>query len=452
MKNLKQIPDNLIFYRHSGLRVGFSGGADSTALLLLLLEWNFAPEQLECVHFDHGLRGQESCGDAKWCRDFCKKLGIKLTIVELKLLENKRNGSLEDIARNARLQWYKANDNGLPVVLAHHAGDVCETLLLKLARGGNATALSSLRPVRKLGNLTLLRPLLDFRKSELEAFLRQKNVHNWRIDSSNAAVDYHRNYLRNKLLCEWQNYHAPVIDGLQRSFECLSCDADFIESMARQILAELGEKLPRKTAVAFWKSLHPALMARVLPGYIREFAGSGELFLTHAMLKRFNDALRLAESSEKRLIELGNNCTFILKNNELEIVDQALETAENSAVSWQWQSRNSAVFSKWMLTAEVLEGAHELRGDGVFCFDAALMPEILLLQPRRGGELMQVWGSSEMRRVKHLLSGCRKKDDIFLLCKPDGEIILLGNWRRGVIAPVTADTVKTLKISVKYLD
>jgi hypothetical protein len=65
---------------------------------------------------------------------------------------------------------------------------------------------------------------------------------------------------------------------------------------------------------------------------------------------------------------------------------------------------------------------------------------------------MQVWGGSGFRRVKHLLSGCSKKDDIFLLCKSDGEIVLLGDWRRGVFAPVTADTVKTLKISVKHLD
>ena len=265
-------------------------------------------------------------------------------------------------------------------------------------------------------------------------------------------MDYHRNYLRNKLLDKWHKYHAPVLDGLQRSFECLSCDADFIESMAHQKLAELGEVLPCKTAVAFWKSLHPALLARVLPGYIKAFAASGEFFLSHAMLERFKSALNLAESSEKRLIELGENCTFVLKNSTLEIVDNSFESAESSDVAWQWQSSNCAVYNKWVLTAEVLEGAHDLRGEGVFCFDADLMPETLLLQPRRGGELMQVWGGSGFRRVKHLLSGCSKKDDIFLLCKSDGEIVLLGDWRRGVFAPVTADTVKTLKISVKHLD
>ena len=67
MKKAQIIPHFLVKYRSQKLRVGFSGGADSTALLLLLLKWGFAPDQLEAVHFDHGLRGEASTADGEWC-------------------------------------------------------------------------------------------------------------------------------------------------------------------------------------------------------------------------------------------------------------------------------------------------------------------------------------------------------------------------------------------------
>ena len=145
MKKAQIIPHFLEAYRAGKLRVGFSGGADSTALLLLLLKWWFVPQQLEAVHFDHGLRGSASTADGQWCRDFCAERGINFILVKLDLSRAVASGgSLEDAARNARLQWYRDNDDRSPIVLAHHAGDVQENMLLKLARGGNVSALTSL--------------------------------------------------------------------------------------------------------------------------------------------------------------------------------------------------------------------------------------------------------------------------------------------------------------------
>lgn len=451
MKNLKQIPDNLSFYRHRKLRVGFSGGSDSTALLLLLLQWGFAPEQLECVHFDHGLRGEASCADAGWCREFCAELKVKITVVELKLLEQQFSGSLEDNARRARMQWYMLNDDSSPVVLAHHADDADETLLLKLARGGNVSALNSLRFERRIGKLLLLRPLLPWRKRELEDFLRQQNVTLWRHDASNDENCFHRNYLRNKLLKDWQSYHAALRDGLQRSRAALADDADFIEQAAAEKLSSLGNSIPENTSVDFWRALHPALLARVLPGYLKRFSGTGEVILTHTMLANFQKVINLPDSHEKRLIGLPDKCFFELKNGKLKLVCQEMSAAGETVLLWHWQTQKQITYKCWQLTGELLGGKHDLREAGVFCFDAALMPENLLLQPRRGGELMQVWGSVGMRRVKHILVGKARKEEIFLLGDESGEIYLLGNLRRSIHAPVTADTEKTLKITVKEL-
>ena len=451
MKNLKQIPDNLKIYQAKKLRIGFSGGSDSTALLLLLLRWGFAPEQIECVHFDHGLRGKASSDDAAWCRDFCNSLKVKSTIVELDLLKKNISGSLEDAARNARLQWYLLHDDNSPVVLAHHADDADETLFLKLARGGNVSALSSLRFERKIGNLTLLRPLLPWRKSELEAFLREQNVYDWRHDASNESNSFHRNYLRNKLLKEWREYHAPLADGLQRSRQALALDAEFIESLAAEKLAGLGENLPRETPAEFWRSLHKALLARVLPGYLKNFCCDQSIVLTRTMLEHFQAAVNLPYSSEVRSIELGNGCFFEIKQDKLKLLEQKNERDLPDDINWNWRSEEAVTYGNWQIRSELLSGSHDVRGKGVFCFDAAAMPGTLQISPRRGGEQMQVWGSDKLRRVKHILTGNEQKNGIFLLKNEDGVIYLLGDLRRSIHAAVTEETAQTLKITVKEL-
>ena len=450
LKNLEQIPYILEKYRHQRLRVGFSGGADSTALLLLLLKWGWQPELLEAVHFEHGLRGEASKLDALWCRDFCQKRNIKFSMVELDLLATAIEGSLEDAARQARLQWYRKNGDQTPVVLAHHANDAAETLLLKLSRGGNASALAGLRRERTLHGVLFLRPLLDHPKSDLEEFLRQNGVNDWRIDASNQTEDYHRNFLRNNLLKSWSEYHPPLQNALKKSFYALQQDAEFIESIAAEKLAQLGSPLPAVTTVDFWKNLHNALLARVLTSYLQKLSGRADLEVTNQMLKNFQTALQLPVSREKRQIILGNNCSFLLQNNILEwFSSNAGSDLPTKPQRWQWQSEPTVSFGCWQLEAVVINGAVVDNTPGVFTFDAGKLPAVLYLAPRQGGEYMRVWGSKDQRRVKHLLAGCSEKA-VFLLTDEAQVIYLLANLRRSDLAPVTEQTAQTLHLTVKY--
>ncbi|MBE6366876.1 MAG: tRNA lysidine(34) synthetase TilS [Lentisphaerae bacterium] len=447
-KKLEQIPLFLEFYRHKKLRIGFSGGADSTALLLKLLQWGFLPEQLEAVHFDHGLRGAASCADACWCRDFCKKLHIPFTLVVLEPSEYHLTGSsLEAAARNARLTWYRQNDDGSPVVLAHHANDRVETMLLKIARGGNSSALSSLRKVRKLWNLTILRPLLDYQKSELEDFLRQQNVTDWRIDSSNSSCDFHRNYLRNQLLKNWSKQYPQISDGLLQAASSLEQDADFIEQCAAARLTELGLPLPEKTSRSFWAELHPALRVRVLRSYLAQMLHNEDLQLAQSQILHFEQALQLQESPEKRRIELSEKCCFVLRNNIYQLLLETPEALPEHQI-WHWQQQAVTTFGAWQLTAQLLPGAKNESGSGCFYFDSNTFPAALQLHFRRGGETMTVWGSKTRRRVKHLLSGVENKDRIVLVSDLQNNIYLLGNLRRSALLPVTVATQQTVKIKI----
>lgn len=451
MKKAQIIPHFLDSYRNGLIRVGFSGGSDSTALLLLLLKWQFAARQLEAVHFDHGLRGDASTADGQWCRDFCARLGIKFTLVKLDLAPAIAGGdSLEDAARNARLDWYRTHDNGAAVALAHHADDVQENMLLKLARGGNVSTLTSLRSVRKLWNLTILRPLLDWHKYELEDFLRSENIHHWRHDASNDSSDYHRNFLRNDLLRNWADYHPPLPKGLDTAACVLAMDADFIEQAAAEKTAELGECMPRKTDTNFWLNMHPALFYRVLRTYLVKISGQTSVDLSNQSVENFRNILQTPGNGKSRNIVLNKFFNFKLTGKILEFIDPAAETVPLTAQNWFWRSTRALKYGNWQLRCELLPGAVCGKQDGCFYFDAAGTPEPLICTTRQGGEKMSVWGSPAPRHVKHLLSGITDKSDMILLQDSEHNIYLLGNYRRSILAPVTADTCMTLKIQLEY--
>ena len=449
MKKLLIIPEFLESYRAKKLRVGFSGGADSTALLLLLLKWGFTADQLEAVHFDHGLRGEASTADGLWCKDFCAKCNIKFILVKLDLSQAVAGGgSLEDAARNARLQWYKSNDDQSPIALAHHAGDVAENMLLKLARGSNVSALTSLKPVRKLWNLTLLRPLLEWQKSDLEAFLREENISSWRHDATNSESIYHRNFLRNEILSKWAAHHPPLAGGIANSARVLAMDADFIEQAAAGKLAELGNPLPERVAAAYWQNMHAALLGRVLRSYLSKMSHQSDLVLTLQNIEQFKQALNLPLSNEKRIIELNKDFHFQLTAGTLQLILPSTDSVPDSPQSWNWRTEPQIRYGSWKLECRILPGAVTKACRGVFYFNADSMPETLTLALRQGGETMQVWGSAAPRRIKHLLAATGSKENMLLVTDDKQQIYLLGDLRRSIHAPVTGKTLNTLEISV----
>lgn len=184
--------------------VAFSGGADSTALLLLLwAHWPERRERLLALHFDHDLRGRESRGDAGFCRRVCAGLGVTLTGERWK---GRAPNPSEAEARAARFEFFDRTLKARrmrTLWLGHQQDDIGESLLMRIARGSGAAGLASPRPVHGHGSGRIhLRPLLTLKKDELETALRTVGV-KWREDSSNARGDYFRNRVRTAVLPAW---------------------------------------------------------------------------------------------------------------------------------------------------------------------------------------------------------------------------------------------------------
>ena len=161
----------LLPWRGGDLFVGFSGGADSTAALLLTRELRDELDlRLTAVHFNHHLRGAESDAEALAAKQFSAQLNVDFLLIDLDVTPLPGEG-VEAAARRLRLCHWQRLVSPLPhaaVVLGHHAGDAAENLLIRIFRGSNASALAGMSPRSELGGVTILRPLLDLSRPEIE--------------------------------------------------------------------------------------------------------------------------------------------------------------------------------------------------------------------------------------------------------------------------------------------
>ena len=184
-------------------RIGLavSGGADSTALAVLMAALRKTHGfRAVVLHVDHGLR-PESASDALFVRRLARKLGLPFHGTRVRVVR-RRGESLEMAARRERLAFFARMTARLKldaIATGHHADDVAETFLMRLARGAGADGLAGLKRISHVDGITFIRPLLDLRDADIRDFLRGQGIP-WREDATNADTSILRNKVRHIVL------------------------------------------------------------------------------------------------------------------------------------------------------------------------------------------------------------------------------------------------------------
>jgi tRNA(Ile)-lysidine synthase len=178
---------------------------------------------LAAAHFNHGLR-PEASDDAQFVADLAQRLGLRCEIREGSVAEAAalEGDGIEAAARGQRLAFLQATAERLGaryVALAHTADDQAETVLHRIIRGAGIAGLAGMRRARPLGPaVTLIRPLLTFRRSEIREYLADIGQP-FREDASNANLAFTRNRIRLDLLPRLEEYNPEVIAALARLAE-----------------------------------------------------------------------------------------------------------------------------------------------------------------------------------------------------------------------------------------
>ncbi|MBF0215182.1 MAG: tRNA lysidine(34) synthetase TilS, partial [Magnetococcales bacterium] len=180
---------------------GVSGGADSVALMHLLLASGLVdPERLVVAHFDHGLR-PDSVQDATFTAARAQRAGVRLA--QTRWSGPQRPGNLQEQAREARRAFLihtARTHRACRIATGHHRDDQAETLLDRLMRGSGVWGLAAMQEAQPLDDgLQLVRPLLNFRHQELIQWLQWRQLE-WREDPSNRNPGFRRNRLRHDAL------------------------------------------------------------------------------------------------------------------------------------------------------------------------------------------------------------------------------------------------------------
>jgi tRNA(Ile)-lysidine synthase len=197
-----------------GDRVGVtvSGGADSVALLLLVLGLR---ERLgivlSVVHFNHKLRGKASDTDEAFVAKLAAKHGLEFHSASVYVAKKAKDerANLEDAARRARYDYFRSlveSGTCTKIAVAHTADDQAETVLAHLLRGTGLAGLGGIHPVAG----SVIRPLLNVRRSELRRFLRTRKQ-TWREDATNSDTKRMRARIRKKLLPLLEKQFQPAI-------------------------------------------------------------------------------------------------------------------------------------------------------------------------------------------------------------------------------------------------
>lgn len=223
------------------LGVAVSGGPDSLALLLLAQA--AFPGRVHAATVDHLLR-PESAAEAAFVARVCAGLGVPHTILadESAPIEG---GSVQAQARALRYRLLAGWAAPLGwLATAHHQDDQAETLLMRLARGAGLAGLAGIRPARALGGVTLVRPLLGWRRAELEAIVAEAGLEAV-DDPSNRCAAYDRTRVRALLAARPDDLPAARLAAaaghLREAEEALAWAAE--REWAERVAAEDGALL-----------------------------------------------------------------------------------------------------------------------------------------------------------------------------------------------------------------
>ncbi len=288
----------------SSVIVAFSGGADSAVLLYLLKRYErmFKVNVLGLCHLDHGLRGAASDDDREFCRSVAEQYNIEFFE---KIIPHRRDkegnpvGS-EAWGRNARQDFFhELNEkHGALIATGHNAGDVAETVIMRMTRGTGSGGMHGIKAKRDF----FIRPLFDCSREEIREFARDNGIDH-RHDASNDSDIYARNRIRNTVLPILNEINPAAERAIIRSATSTELAHDLVGSLAAQYLS--GD-----IKLKSYANLHKAVQLEVAARFIAphqeptdDLVQKARLVMLKELLSiRFKDGKTLQRKDGKAVI------------------------------------------------------------------------------------------------------------------------------------------------------
>jgi tRNA(Ile)-lysidine synthase len=429
----------------SRVLVALSGGGDSIALILTLLELGY---EVEAAHCNFGLR-VEAVDEEAFVVAFANGRGIPIHTRRFGEADFKagRGEGLQQTARKLRYAFFEelmAQRGIAHCATAHHGDDETETLILSFFRGKGPILLQGIPPIRG----PYFRPLLGLTKQEILDWLRQKGQ-SWCHDRSNDATDYRRNLVRNSLL--------PILEELNPNFRAhfqaqalrhhqqwAALDAHFKSIAPKAVQSDADGEFISFQAIE--QSMDIIHLPVFLDWWLQAQGFSGT---------EIHEIQRLVDAQVGAIFQTGN--LKVLRDRDgLRFSKEAVAAAPNEMLFTEGELEQGcsveyageSLYLKLRPRSDSLGGRDRME---VHWMDAAQIRRPLRLRPWRQGDHIQPLGMTGTKKISDILIDQKRnrfaKKHAWVLEDTEG-IILLGGYRIAQRVSISPSTTQCLYIEV----
>lgn len=433
--------------------VGFSGGADSTALLLALSHLRTSIRfSILAAHINYHLRGEDSMQDEAFVKEFCFSRNIALV---LKNAPISPKSGMEAKAREIRFTYFnslKELYHTNKIALGHHKGDQAETVLFRLMRGAGINGLKGITP----SSDTIIHPLLPFSREDIVAYLTSQKI-SWREDLSNQNTLYSRNKIRNDLLPWIRTNINPNITDQLASTATIFYETD-------QILAEMASRRIKSvilyqdetaihlnlTPLQKWRSVLRFYLYR--KAFAQLVGSNSDFYQSH-----FDAIEAISASNGSKYITLPHNVvvqkqyqTIIFRDvSGIEKID-----VDNKKVLTSLRSRFS--FEGWRISMKKLKkmptNRYPFEDPFITYIDLDAITFPITIRHRQSGDRFVPMGMKNSKKLKDFFIDEKvpkfERDKVLIFCD-DVKIIWVCGLRIDNRVVTTSDTSNFLRIKVE---
>lgn len=393
--------------------VGVSGGADSIALLTILVELGYS-----CIaaHCNFHLRGEESLQDERFTKEYVEKLQIPFVKIDFETEQYAAENhlSIEMAARELRYRWFEKQRihwEAQAIAVAHHRDDNVETFLMNLIRGTGIRGLSGIQPK----NGFVVRPMLAVSREEIQNWFAKRNL-SYVTDSTNLSDAYTRNFIRLRILPLLEEVNPSVKKAIARTSEHLAATEVIYLQVIEEARKEVFDSENRLSIAALMKYPAPnAVLYELLKVY-----GFSRSVVEDIYSSLTKESGKVFFSSSFRLIKDRDYLLFSPLVKE-EIQEYILNGDEK-----EWIGPIELSFESVVITTDF-----QIRKEkNIAYFDADKLTFPLTLRKWQEGDWFIPFGMKGRKKLSDYFSDRKfsrlEKEQTWLLCSGDTIIWIVG--------------------------
>lgn len=426
--------------------IGLSGGVDSICLFHILRELGY---ELEAVHVNHGIRGEEAERDEAFVRKLCGQYNIPFHGYgyDVPKISKEKHLSEEEAGRMVRRQAFSEvmkKTGGKYIALAHHGNDRAETFLFHLSRGTGVKGLSTMKAVEN----RLIRPLLWAKRTEIEQYVQEMG-YEFVEDATNASVEYTRNKIRHQMIPLFEEINPQSVSHILGVSEKLEAVAAYIDREAEKLwrFSAVVDEQQVQILKSVFMQADQVLQIPVLQKALEYLTGS----LVNITEEHLQNLLKLFSMQTGKELHLPGGLTAMRTyegirmffREEIEVSKPLRITGEGSFV---FGGRTFVVTVEDWDERKIFPIKNYTK-----CFDYDKIKKGLFLRTRESGDYLQINQNHGRKSLQDYMVNEKipkeERKKIILLAE-DSHILWVVGKRISEYYKVTKETKKVLRVQV----